>query len=150
MHLFMSIADKANQNLAISQKELLLWHQRLGHADQQQIQPVDSDLQQVIQPKQNARQRSCVTCQLRKQPSTGAGMSRSIPIPSKKGSLTAYQLNPGQTVSSIHQYILSSHGPLGHAKGKESKLKKFTGGTLFAGHATLYIHCTNQGFPLCW
>jgi hypothetical protein len=152
MHTFMSVADEANQNLTISQKELLLWHQRLGHADQQQIQqmlakPVNSDLAQVIQPKTPRASAIshvlCATCQLAKQPRTGAGMSRSIPVPGKRGGLTTDKLQPGQTVS-IDQYMSSTHGRLAHTKGKESKSKKFTGGTLFVDHATLYIHCTNQ------
>jgi hypothetical protein len=152
MHTFMSVADEATQNLTISQKELLLWHQRLGHADQQQIQqmlakPVNSDLLQIIQPK-NPRASAvshvlCATCQLAKQPCTGAGMSRSIPVPRKRGGLTADKLQPGQRVS-IDQYMSSTHRRLAHTKGKESKSKKFTGGILFVDHATLYIHCTNQ------
>jgi hypothetical protein len=126
IHTFMSVTDKANQNLTISQKELLLWHQRLGHADQQQIQqmlakPIVSDLQQVIQPK-NSRALAvshllCATSQLAKQPCAGAGMSRSVPIPRKKGGLTTSKLNPGQTVS-IDQYMLSTHGRLAHTKAK--------------------------------
>jgi hypothetical protein len=152
MYTFMSVADEANQNLTISQKELLLWHQRLGHADQRQIQqmlakPVNSDLSQVIQPKYPRASAVshvlCATCKLAKQPRTGAGMSRSIPVPGKRGGLTTDKLQPGQTVS-INQYMSSTHGRLAHTKGKESRSKKFTGGTLFADHATLYIHCTNQ------
>jgi catabolite regulation protein CreA len=148
MHTFMSVADEVNQNLTISQKELLLWHQRLSHADQQQIQQmlaehVNSDLPQVIQPK-NARASAvlhflCAKCQLAKQPRTGADMSRSILVPGKRGGLTTDKLQAGQTVS-IDQYMSS----LAHTKGKESKSKKFTGGNLFVDHATLYIHCTNQ------
>jgi hypothetical protein len=116
-HTFMSVADEANQNLTISQKELLLWHQRLGHADQQQIQqmlakPVNSDLPQVIKLK-NPRASAvshvlCATCQLVKQPRTGIGMSRSIPISGKRGGLTTDKLQPGQTVS-INQYMSSTH-----------------------------------------
>jgi hypothetical protein len=152
MHTFMSVANETNQNLNISQKELLFWHQRLGHADQQQIRqmlakPVNSDLPQVIQTKTPRASAVlhvlCATCQLAKQPRTGAGMSRSIPVPGKRGGLATDKLQPGQTVS-IDQYMSSSHGRLAHTKGKESKSKKFTGGTLFADHATLYIHCTNQ------
>jgi hypothetical protein len=30
---FLNVADKTNQNLLPAEKELLLWHQRLGHAD---------------------------------------------------------------------------------------------------------------------
>jgi hypothetical protein len=35
---FLNVADKSNQNRSPVEKELLLWHQRLGHADFQQVQ----------------------------------------------------------------------------------------------------------------
>jgi hypothetical protein len=35
---FLNVTDEVNQNLTASQKELLLWHWRLGHAHFQWIQ----------------------------------------------------------------------------------------------------------------
>ena len=32
MQSYLSVLDQVNQNITSSQKELLLWHQRLGHA----------------------------------------------------------------------------------------------------------------------
>jgi hypothetical protein len=34
----MSVADETNQNLSLAQKELLLWHWKMGHANQSWIQ----------------------------------------------------------------------------------------------------------------
>jgi hypothetical protein len=36
--MLMSVADETNQNLTASQRELLSWHQKLGHADMQRVQ----------------------------------------------------------------------------------------------------------------
>jgi hypothetical protein len=38
----------------------------------------------------------------------------------------------------------ATHGRLPHTKGKESKSKKYTGGTIFVDHSTSYIHHANQ------
>ena len=38
VHNYMSVADESNQNLTSMQKELLLWHWKLGHANLQWIQ----------------------------------------------------------------------------------------------------------------
>ena len=38
VHNYMSVADESNQNLTSAQKELLLWHWKLGHANLQWIQ----------------------------------------------------------------------------------------------------------------
>ena len=38
VHNYMSVADESNQNLTSTQKELLLWHWKLGHANLQWIQ----------------------------------------------------------------------------------------------------------------
>jgi hypothetical protein len=40
--IFLSVADESNQNLMASQKELLQWHWRLGHANFCWIQWLDS------------------------------------------------------------------------------------------------------------
>jgi hypothetical protein len=53
----MSVADETNQNLSPPQKELLLWHWELGHANFNWIQPLASipskstDRKQVLLPK---------------------------------------------------------------------------------------------------
>jgi hypothetical protein len=41
----------------------------------------------------------------------------------------------------VDQYFPATHGRLAHSKGKEAKLKKYAGGTLFVNHSTAqYIH----------
>jgi hypothetical protein len=45
---FLSVADKTNQNLTASQKELLLWHWKLGHAGFQWIQHLASTPREPI------------------------------------------------------------------------------------------------------
>ena len=36
----MNVAEETNQNLTAPQRELKLWHDRLGHADMQRIQTI--------------------------------------------------------------------------------------------------------------
>jgi hypothetical protein len=152
LNTFMNLVDDNNQNIMSAQKELLLWHQRLGHADRQNVQrmlcqPGGNKFQQVLTPKNwNASTCSrplCAACQLAKQRCQGSGSCTSIPVPEKLHRLSKDQLSPGQKVL-IDQYMSVTHGPLGHTKGKEAKFKKFISGTLFFDHATQYIHCTHQ------
>jgi hypothetical protein len=146
---FLNVADETNHNLMPVEKELLLWHQRLGHADFQHIQqmlcqPRGEDLQQVLKSKiqaSSACSRSlCAACQLANQTRRGTGVRTTVPVPARLDELTCDQLEPGQTVL-IDQYMSATHGRLSHTKGKEAKSKKYTGGTLFVDHVTQYIHC---------
>jgi hypothetical protein len=149
---FLNVADETNQNLSPAEKELLLWHQRLGHAYFQRVQqmlcqPRGQDLIQVLKPKNQASSACsrplCAACQLAKQTRQGAGVRTTVPVPETLDELTRNKLEPGQTVS-IDQYMSATHGRLAHTKGKEAKSKKYTGGTLFIDHATQYIHCRHQ------
>jgi hypothetical protein len=84
---FLSIADETNQNLTASQKELLLWHWKLGHADFQWIQhltstphePIDGIEYPILKSKQprilSCPAPLCTACQLSKQNCRGAGTS---------------------------------------------------------------------------
>jgi hypothetical protein len=152
LSVFLNVVDETNQNLSPAEKQLLLWHQRMGHADFQQVQqmlcqPRGQDLRQVLKPKNQASSACspplCAACQLAKQTKQGAGVRTTVPIPETLDGLTRNKLAPGQTVS-IDQYMSATHGRLAHTKGKETKAKKDTGGTLFIDHATQYIHCCHQ------
>jgi hypothetical protein len=54
---YLGVADEANQNLTLSQKELLRWHWRLGHINLQWVQmltakPRNATFDPIIQTKQ--------------------------------------------------------------------------------------------------
>jgi hypothetical protein len=140
---FLNVADKTDQNLSPAEKELLLWLQRLGHADFQRVQqmlcqPRGQDRIQVLKPKNQASSACsrplCAACQLAKQTRKGAGVRTTVPVPETLDGLTRGKLEPGQTVL-IDQYMSATHGRLAHTKGKEAKSKKYIGGTLFIDHA---------------
>ncbi len=59
----LNVADETNQNLTAAQKELLLWHHKLGHANMQQVQtllakPVLATNPQLLVPME-AKASSC-------------------------------------------------------------------------------------------
>jgi hypothetical protein len=87
MTTFLTVADEQNQNQTASQRELLLWHQKLAHANMQRIQallrePQETNQQQVLIPKQwtstSCPRPLCVVCQLSKQGRHGAGTHREL------------------------------------------------------------------------
>jgi hypothetical protein len=141
---FIKIADETNQNMTASQRGLLYWHQRLGHANMARIQvsltePKNQEEKGILTPK-NKKSSSCAkplctACQLAKQtrrtsPATNTTLNNDI-----AGHLSQGDLTPGQRVS-MDQYMSALHGRLPHTKGKEPKSKKYTGGTIFHDHAT--------------
>ena len=60
---FLSVADETNQNLTASQKELLIWHWKLGHANFQWIQTLcrhsNSDSKRCVLPTKLDKTSSC-------------------------------------------------------------------------------------------
>jgi hypothetical protein len=152
----MSVADEMNQNITASQKELLMWHWRLGHAGFQWVQKLatvprnkeDGDNRLPILKTKTPRVSSCqaplcTACQLARQTRRGAGTSQELKDPKKESLLKRGNLEPGQMVS-IDQYISALPGRLPHTKGKESKKDMYRGGTLFVDHASGYIFLKNQ------
>lgn len=153
--VFMSVADEMNQNLTSSQRELLKWHWRLGHANFSWIQRL------AAQPRKSPEGRNepilrtktegvsscstplCAACQMSKQTQTNPEVRVDLPIPEKEMALKRSNLEPGDMVS-IDQYVSTVPGRLPKTKGKEPKSKKYTGGTLFVDHATGYIYLHNQ------
>lgn len=146
----MSVTDQTNQNLRPSQKELLLLHQKLGHAGFQWCQrlcqvPHDSSRSQVFSFKtphvSTCDPPLCTACQLAKQhrrtPESRA-TSRPEPMKIRQG-----DLNPGDCVS-LDQYISALPGRLPHTKGKEPKSERYNGGTIFVDHSSSLMFLQHQ------
>ena len=154
-HALPSIVDTTNLNLTSSQKELLLWHQKLGHANMSWLQSLaatprtrdDVHSKPVLPTRPGSRMSSCerplcTACQLSKQSrrtregakqrTGGQGMAI------RKGAL-----EPGECVS-IDQYQSSFPGCLEHTKGKEPKKVQRTGGTMFVDHASGLTYIVHQ------
>ena len=152
---FLSVADEVNQNITASQKELLRWHWRLGHANFHWIQRLATKLRKSPEGFANPILKTktpsvsscpaplCSACQMAKQSRRNPGVKLETPIPEKEMSLRRGKLEPGDMVS-IDQYASALPGRLPHTKGKEPKRDKYNGGTLFVDHATSHIFLRHQ------
>ena len=147
-------ASTLNANLTDVQRELVRWHQRLGHVGYRRVQfllrsGVLSHTEHLRRLHSNAGKLSsegcplCAACQFGKQ--------RRRPLPGKKTHVvkeTAYALRrnhlfPGQKVSVDH-FICSTRGRLLNTKGKEAEREKYSGGCIFVDHASGHIHVEMQ------
>jgi hypothetical protein len=150
-----TVADDMNQNITASQKELLTWHWKLGHAHFDWIQklaakprkPPDGIERPILKTKEprvsSCPRPLCTACQMAKQNRRSPGVTVGTPVSEKEMSLRRGKLNPGEMVS-IDQYESALPGRLPHTKGKEPKRTKYTGGTLFVDHATAHIYLRHQ------
>ena len=152
VHNYMSVADESNQNLTRAQKELLLWHWKLGHANLQWIQTLcreptrthcrflldthHSTTPSCVLPK-------CAACMLGKQTRRRPGTNTGALVKGKEMMLRREHLQPGDCVS-LDQYESSIPGRLPHTYGKEKKDDQYNGGTLFIDHASSMVFIQHQ------
>ena len=156
-----NVMDDNNVNLKPSQKELLLWHQRLSHADIKQVQSLlqsktrlsatDDDDNALhsgpILPASNPATTRCdvsrVKCgacllakaQRRTPDSTQGYRARS---PDKDMLLKRNHLTPGQCVSCDH-YVSPVKGRRVEGFGKRTKVDGYVGGAIYVDHASAKI-----------
>jgi hypothetical protein len=146
-----NITDETNQNISYAQKELLLWHQKLCHCDEQRVQTLHHKILEtsghshVLFPRHKAVSSCptvlCASYQCGNQARESVGFKQSKQ-PKSGHDLTPQRL-PGECVS-IDQYFSALPGRLRHTKGKEKNATRYNGGTLFVDHATIYIHHRHQ------
>jgi hypothetical protein len=150
-----AVLKQANSNLSPEQKELLLWHYRLGHIG---IARVQSLLQKPRTNSFNDRQTRlispsnkksshchpplCSSCQYAKQKRKNPPKS-SVSKPLTTTGLSDDVLNAGDRVS-VDLYCSSTNGRLPYTFGKEKAELQFTGGAIFVDHSTRLIHNTHQ------
>ncbi|KAG7369081.1 reverse transcriptase RNA-dependent DNA polymerase [Nitzschia inconspicua] len=145
----LSVADETNQNLTSSQKELLLWHWRLGHSHFSWVQRLASaprtDRRHILTTKTTCSTASppcCAACSLAKlKRRTPPGPVGGIAPPAMQ--IRSDDLHPGDCIS-VDQYVSSVPGRLPHTAGKESLKDKYHGGTIFVDHATSFLFLVNQ------
>ena len=153
----LSVFDETNQNLTSAQKELLLWHSRLGHLGFQHIQklmhprtldpsPSKSPIRDpCIQPKhpsaKTCKPPLCAACQIAKAKRRNPDVSTTSITPHTH--ITQNDLVPGIRIS-IDQYESSVRGRLSTSRGKESFGTKYAGGTIFCDHASGLVQCFHQ------
>jgi hypothetical protein len=152
----LTLLDDNNYNLTKPQKELLLWHYRLGHAGFQWIQDLmrprkqnvgDTAQPAVISTKTtgaaNCVHPKCPACQLAKQHRRPTGSQKKQDRPESEMAIRRNNLKPGECIS-IDQYISRTPGRLPSTRGKESLRDRYSGGTLFVDHATALVFIKNQ------
>jgi hypothetical protein len=139
-----------NTNLSSSQKELLLWHQRLSHASISWVQmlmrdksflPCDNDRTTVLHKgpfiKLKSRAPTCDTMSLKCAACLCANAAVRSPINSlsrksaKTNILEVNHLQPGDCISADH-YFSPVHGRIPTSFGKEKIC--YTCGSLFVDH----------------
>lgn len=147
---FMSVANETNQNLTAAQRELLIWHWKLGHANFQWIQALCCQAPERLPtlPTTHVKTSSCcapkcAACLLAKQNRHGPGNNSATLKPGQDMKLKKNHLRPGDCVL-VDQYQTPIPGCLPNTYGKEKKEEQFTGGTICVDHASGYIHHTHQ------
>ena len=137
------ILDDQNLNLTKEEKELLLWHQRLGHVGFTWIQtlmrpakhetgapPDPPTIPVKLKGASKCIPPKCVACSLAKQHRKTSGSSRIHHKPEMEMAIRRNNLQPGECVS-IDQYVCRTPGRLAHTFGKEDHSIRYTGGTIF-------------------
>jgi hypothetical protein len=139
-----------NLNLTEAQKELLKWHQRLGHVSFAKIKHLLSTgalakSESTRRLHRAASASSCLTpkcaaCLFAKQRRRPAPTGRVRTVSDREGVLRQGNLMPGQEVSVDH-FICSQRGRLFQTpRGKEAEKDKYCGGCIFVDHASNYTH----------
>jgi Zinc knuckle len=150
------VASTVNANLSDAQRELVRWHQKLGHASYRRVQFL---LRSGVLAHTEATRRLhaaaaklrpegcplCAACQFGKQRRRPAPGKASSVVREVAGALRRDDLFPGQRISVDH-FICSTRGRLLNTRGKESEKEKYTGGCIFVDHASGFVHVELQVF----
>ena len=147
-----STVSQDNHNLSEAQKELLRWHQRLGHLDFNKIKHLlrtgvlsNAERSRHLQTAASKIEHNpkCAACLFGKQTITSAPGKTVKVIRDRAGILRAGNLLPGQEVSVDH-FISSVRGRLFKGYNRGSIEDRYIGGCIFVDHASSYIHVEFQ------
>ena len=151
-----TLLDYNNYNLSKPQKELMLWHQCLGHAGFRWIQTLmrkpkhevgDNTEPPVLPTKNTSTSRCdpprCPACQLSKAHRCNPGTQIMHKVPELEMAMRRENLNPGDCIL-MDQYQGLTPGRLPHTYGKEPSSSKYIGGTVFVDHSSGYIYLHHQ------
>jgi GAG-pre-integrase domain len=126
---------RLDQNLSGSQKELLLWHQHLGHASFKHIQHLFALPKRRFEANTTSQNQRvgvcdldlprCEACQYAKQKCRPTSTVVNKSMPDREGSLSDCIIAPGQMVS-VDLYQSTILGRLPQTKGKRN-LKSILG-----------------------
>jgi hypothetical protein len=147
-----STVHNDNLNLTEAQKELLRWHQRLGHLAFKKIQHLmrtgvlshtDGTRQLHTAASKITHPPKCAACLFGKQTIRPSPGTTSVAVRDRAGILKAGNLLPGAEVSVDH-FISSVRGRLFQGYDKGSDDSRHVGGCIFVDHASSYIHIEFQ------
>jgi len=150
------IISQENANLTAAQKELLLWHFRLGHAGLGWIQSLmrkqkgeqGTESYPPIIPTSHDKSRSCdkplcEACLLGKQQRRTPGSVVVKAKPEMEMAIRWNALKPGDCIS-LDQFESSVRGRLPNTYGKETSSAQLVGGTIAVDHASGFVFLRNQ------
>ncbi|KAI2489482.1 hypothetical protein MHU86_25099 [Fragilaria crotonensis] len=159
----MSVFEETNQNITAAQKDLLLWHARLGHLGFAHVQQLmrPRTIEKIFPPSSNicatkpadpcitpkhssastCKPPLCAACQIAR--AKRRSTETSTTTTHHEQLLKIGDLTPGSCVS-IDQYESSVRGRLSTGRGKGTFGSKYAGGTIFCDHASGFIQCFHQ------
>jgi len=145
------VIQENNQNLTLSQKELLRWHCKLGHLSFQRVQKLMKTGALGWHPKIKAAANldlnksplmcgSCAYGKAKRKPHRPKTQKQPDSAPPKMAEklLSKDVLIPGQRVSMDH-FIVSTPGRLFSSRGREAHDRMFKGGVIFVDHASGFV-----------
>lgn len=144
--------DAKNRNLTEPEKELLKWHNRLGHLGFKKIQfLMRTGILARSQSKRKLHELAskltvfpkCAACQFGKQCRRPSPGKKSSVVRDKEGALKKDHLQPGQCVS-IDHFVCSTKGRLFSSFGKTKEDDMYDGGCIFVDHASGFVHVIFQ------
>ena len=152
------VGSSSNENLSNAQRELLLWHWKLG-ISMYRIQRLMSDrvfeepsgkrtvLPPVLKPKfpsaRNCKVPKCASCLLARAKKRGPGVKEAKAVPGKEGALARDRYEVGDFIST-DQFVVKTPGRLPSGYGREASDRRFHGGTIFNDAASGSIWVENQ------
>jgi GAG-pre-integrase domain len=146
-----SVADETNQNLNGPQKELLLWHHKLGHINFDWLQALarhgrdNPNSKRVFESKfssiGNCRAPLCAACQMGKGKRRTTGAKKVFDVNAMK--LKEQTLQPGDRLH-IDQYKSNVTGGLQHTKGQEQSSLQYNGGLIAVDAASGKVFVRHQ------
>ena len=152
LNAIITTVSAQNMNLSEAQKELVRWHNRLGHISYARIQSLMRS--GILAHSEATRHLHTAACKLTELPKCAAcqfGKQKRRPTPGKRSSiirdregvLRQDHLAPGQRASVDH-FVCSTKGRLFGSRGKSDQNAMYCGGCIFVDHASSHVHIEFQ------
>jgi transposase InsO family protein len=152
LNALITTVSNDNLNLSEAQKELVRWHNKLGHIGYKRVQSLMRS--GTLAHSEATRRLHTAACKLTELPKCAAcqfGKQKRRPTPGKTSSivrdragvLSQDHLSPGQRVSVDH-FVCSTKGRLFSSRGKSNENDMYCGGCIFVDHSSNHVHVEFQ------